>query len=206
MRILGVDPGTVTAGYGVIDQPARQTGGPGRPSNALLYIASGNIQAVRTAPMSARLRALLQRLTAIIDEYAPDCVAVEEPFVDKNIKTALKLGQAEGVALVAAELAGLPVTVYSPATIKLALTGYGRAEKEQIGQMVKRLLRIESVPSSHHVSDALAVAICHAHSAAHAAVMTGHAAVGQTAVPAGRVRRAGLRRLSQGALRGLRTP
>jgi crossover junction endodeoxyribonuclease RuvC len=165
MRVLGVDPGTVSAGYGVVDHPSRRPPGAARPAHALLYVTSGQIQSSRTAHISARLRTLLDRLTAVIQEYAPDCIAIEEPFVDKNIKTALKLGQAEGVAMVAAELAGLPVTVYSPATIKLALTGYGRADKGQIGQMVRRLLRLEAAPVSNHVSDALAVAICHLHSA-----------------------------------------
>jgi len=161
MRILGVDPGTVIAGYGVIEERPN-----GSRRAAPVCLAAGEINGGRGQPVAARLRTIFKTLTALIEQFRPDCVAVEEPFVDKNIQTALKLGQAEGVALVVAELADLPVTVYSPATIKLALTGYGRAEKFQVGLMVTRLLHLERPPASHHTADALAVAICHLHSAA----------------------------------------
>jgi crossover junction endodeoxyribonuclease RuvC len=160
VKILGIDPGTMVTGYGVIES---RPGRSGREVPACL--AAGQINGGRGQPVGARLRTIYQGLTALIEQFCPDWVAVEEPFVDKNIQTALKLGQAEGVALLAAELAGLPVTVYPPATIKLALTGYGRAEKEQVGWMVRRLLRLERPPASHHAADALAVAICHLHSA-----------------------------------------
>jgi crossover junction endodeoxyribonuclease RuvC len=160
MIILGVDPGTVVAGYGIIEsQPDRS----GRETSVCL--AAGEINGGRNQPLPVRLRVIFQALTALIDQHRPDCVAVEEPFVDKNIQTALKLGQAEGLVLLAAELAGLPSAVYTPATIKLALTGYGRAEKFQIGLMAARLLRLKEPPKSHHAADALAVAICHLHSA-----------------------------------------
>ncbi len=159
MRVLGIDPGTVVAGYGVVEQAAD------RPRQAaLICVAAGEINGGRTQPLSVRLRTIFQTLTQLIDQHRPDCVAVEEPFVDKNIQTALKLGQAEGLVLLAAELAGLPSTVYTPATIKLALTGYGRAEKFQIGLMTARLLCLAEPPKSHHAADALAVAICHLHS------------------------------------------
>ena len=160
MRVLGVDPGTMVAGYGVIEDGAD---GMRRPT--LVSLAAGQINGGRGQALSARLRTIFDTLTALIQQFQPDCVAVEEPFVDKNIQTALKLGQAEGVALLAAELAGVPAVVYSPATIKLALTGYGRAEKFQVGLMVSRLLRLPEPPASHHAADALAVAICHLHSA-----------------------------------------
>jgi len=159
MRVLGIDPGTVVAGYGVVEQTADRPG-----QAALICVAAGEISGGRTQPLSVRLRAIFQELTRLIDQHHPDCVAVEEPFVDKNIQTALKLGQAEGLVLLAAELAGLPSTVYTPATIKLALTGYGRAEKFQIGLMTARLLHLKEPPKSHHAADALAVAICHLHS------------------------------------------
>lgn len=166
MRVLGVDPGTLVTGYGVIEQrPGHSPGGVSRSvGGSLVYIAAGDISGGRAQPLSARLLKIFQELTAIIRQYQPDCVAIEEPFVDKNIKTALKLGQAEGIAFVVAEMAKLPVTVYSPSTVKLALTGYGRAEKQQVGQMVRRLLCLETAPTSHNVADALAVAICHLHS------------------------------------------
>jgi crossover junction endodeoxyribonuclease RuvC len=159
MIVLGIDPGTLVAGYGVVEQAA------GRPQQAaLICVAAGEISGGRNQPLSVRLRVIFQEFTTLIERYHPDCVAVEEPFVDKNIQTALKLGQAEGIALLAAELAGLPSAVYTPSTIKLALTGYGRAEKFQIGLMTARLLRLKEPPKSHHAADALAVAICHLHS------------------------------------------
>ncbi|MEW6324793.1 MAG: crossover junction endodeoxyribonuclease RuvC [Nitrospirota bacterium] len=160
LKILGVDPGTAVAGYGLIE---RRPGRSGREE--LGCLAAGQISGGRGYSLSARLRTIFESLTALIHQFQPDAVAVEEPFVDKNIQTALKLGQAEGVALLAAELAGVPVMIYPPATIKLALTGYGRAEKHQVGQMVGRLLRLKEPLTSHHATDALAVAICHAHSA-----------------------------------------
>jgi crossover junction endodeoxyribonuclease RuvC len=164
IRILGIDPGTITAGYGVIESAPSTASRNGSGGSATTCIAAGQINGGRAQPIPVRLRTMFEEITALIRRYQPDCVAVEEPFVDKNIQTALKLGQAEGIVLVAAELAGLPVTVYSPSTIKLALTGYGHAEKMQVGQMVKRLLRLTEPPASHHASDALAVAICHLHS------------------------------------------
>jgi len=158
MRVLGIDPGTVVAGYGIVEQAAD------RPRQApLICVAAGEISGGRNQPLPVRLRTIFQELAKLIDCHQPDCVAVEEPFVDKNIQTALKLGQAEGLALLAAELAGLPSAVYTPSTIKLALTGYGRAEKFQIGLMTARLLRLTEPPQSHHAADALAVAICHLH-------------------------------------------
>lgn len=159
MRVLGIDPGTLVAGYGVVEQAA------GRPRQAaMICVAAGEVSGGRNQPLSVRLRAIFQKFTALIERHHPDCIAVEEPFVDKNIQTALKLGQAEGIALLAAELAGLPSAVYAPSTIKLALTGYGRAEKFQIGLMTARLLQMAQPPKSHHATDALAVAICHLHS------------------------------------------
>jgi crossover junction endodeoxyribonuclease RuvC len=159
MRVLGIDPGTLVAGYGVVEQAAD------RPQQAaLICVAAGQVSGGRNQPLSVRLRVIFQEFTTLIERHHPDCVAVEEPFVDKNIQTALKLGQAEGVALLAAELAGLPSVVYTPSTIKLALTGYGRAEKFQIGLMTARLLCLNEPPKSHHAADALAVAICHLHS------------------------------------------
>ena len=159
MRVLGIDPGTLVAGYGVVEQADRASS-----RSPLVCLAAGEISGGRTQPLSVRLRTIFQELTRLIEQHHPDCVAVEEPFVDKNIQTALKLGQAEGVALLAAELAGLPSAIYPPSTIKLALTGYGRAEKFQIGLMTARLLRLKEPPKSHHAADALAVAICHLHS------------------------------------------
>jgi crossover junction endodeoxyribonuclease RuvC len=159
MRILGVDPGTIVAGYGVIESQSGRVR-QGSP----VCLAAGEVNGGRNQPVSVRLLTIFQELTRLIERYRPDCVAVEEPFVDKNIQTALKLGQAEGIALLAAELAGLTSAVYTPSTIKLALTGYGRAEKFQIGLMAARLLRLTEPPKSHHAADALAVAICHLHS------------------------------------------
>lgn len=115
--------------------------------------------------MATRLQKIFSELTAIIAEHRPEIAAIEDVFYAVNVKTALKLGQVRGVAMLAASSSGLQVTEYSPLSIKSAVVGYGRAEKEQVQQMVMRLLKLEVAPEPMDASDALAIAICHIHTA-----------------------------------------
>ena len=156
MRVLGIDPGLRATGYGVVEAERGD----------LRHIASGTITIPTTPPLPARLKALFDALTEICIRYHPAEMAVEQTFLAKNFAVALKLGQAQGLALLVAEQARLPVVEYSATEIKVAVTGYGGAAKEQVQQMVGRLLRLAVEPTTHHATDALAAAICHLHSAA----------------------------------------
>jgi crossover junction endodeoxyribonuclease RuvC len=155
MRVIGVDPGTVTTGYGVVDEEDRR----------LSYVASGSITTVARQSLPKRLKKIYDELVALIRTQNPTAVVVENTFVSKNYQSALKLGQAHGVALLAAETCGLPVYECMPTEVKLAVVGYGAARKDQVESMVGRLLNLKTPPDSHHAADALAVAICYLHSA-----------------------------------------
>ena len=153
MRILGIDPGSRATGYGLV----RQDG------NRLVHIDNGVIRPPENSPLAERLLHIFRQLSVVIEEYAPDEGAVEQVFVAHNAQSALKLGQAGGAALLAAADAGLPVGEYSALQVKNAVVGYGRAAKKQVQQMVKVLLNLPEI-AQEDASDALAVAICHAHS------------------------------------------
>ncbi len=155
-RILGIDPGIVVTGYAVVEEKDR------RP----FLIASGEIKTSPASPFPQRLKKIHDRIRSLVEEFAPAAVAIEDSFIGmKNLKSALKLGQARGVALLAAGGDGLAVHEYTPLAVKVALVGYGGASKEQVKGMVTRLLARPAQPlSSHHVSDAVAVALCHLHS------------------------------------------
>lgn len=153
MRVLGIDPGSETTGYGVIDTD-------GRTHRLAEY---GTIRPRPQTSFAEKLLYIEQHLQSLIERVKPDAVALEEAFYAVNVKTALKLGQVRGVALLVAARAGLPIYEYSPLEVKSAITGYGRAEKHQVQQMVKILLRLPTVPQPHDAADALAVAICHIH-------------------------------------------
>jgi crossover junction endodeoxyribonuclease RuvC len=155
MRVIGIDPGTVTTGYGVVDEENRR----------LVYVASGSITTVAKQPLPKRLKKIYDELLAVFETQKPSAVAVENTFVAKNFQSALKLGQARGIALLAAEQYGVPVYDCTPTEVKLAVVGYGAARKDQVEVMVGRLLNLKSSPDSHHAADALAVAICYLHSA-----------------------------------------
>jgi crossover junction endodeoxyribonuclease RuvC len=127
-------------------------------------VICGVLSTPSTAAFPDKLKNIHTGLTELFSDVAPDCVAVENLFHARNVRSALILGHARGVAVLAAVMAGLPVVEYSPAEIKLAVSGYGRAPKPQLGQMVKMLLGLDKVPAPHDAADALAVAICHAHS------------------------------------------
>jgi crossover junction endodeoxyribonuclease RuvC len=153
VKIFGIDPGSARTGYGCVE----------RRGNRHHLIVCGALAAPASATFPERLQHIHTSLTALLADCRPDCVAVETIFHSRNVRSALKLGHARGVALLAASEAGLAVFEYAPAEIKRAVVGYGRAEKPQIQQMVKLLLGLDAAPSPHDVADALAVAICHLH-------------------------------------------
>ena len=149
--ILGIDPGSRTTGYGLVD--IRQS--------KLAYIGSGCIR-MKEGSLAERLHVIFQCVTQIIQQYQPDEFAIEEVFMAKNAASALKLGQARGAAMVAASHAGLAVSEYSARKVKQAVVGKGSAEKTQIQHMVMQILSLESCPQAD-AADALAIALCHAH-------------------------------------------
>ena len=157
MRVLGIDCGTEYTGYGVVELC---------PEGELVYIVCGAIKLSPREAMSSRLSKVFTQLGAVIEEHHPDYVAIEDVFYAVNVKSALKLGQVRGVAMLAASTAGLGVAEYSPLSIKSAVVGYGKAEKHQVQHMVTQLLKLERAPESPDAADALAIAICHLHTSA----------------------------------------
>jgi crossover junction endodeoxyribonuclease RuvC len=157
VRVLGIDCGTEYTGYGVVEQ---------EPTSKLRCLEVGAIRLSKSESLPTRLATIFRRLTEIIEKHRPDQAAIEDVFYAVNAKSALKLGQVRGVAMLAAAAAGLPVAEYAPLSIKSAVVGYGRAEKNQVQQMVTRLLDLESVPQPPDAADALAIAICHLHTSA----------------------------------------
>jgi len=157
MRVLGVDCGTEYTGFGVVELCRDET---------LVCLTCGVIKLSPREPLPRRLATIFERLGVIIQEHQPDNVAIEDVFYALNVKSALKLGQVRGVAMLAASSAGLEVTEYSPLSIKSAVVGYGRAEKPQVQYMVTRLLNLTEIPEPPDAADALAIAICHLHTSA----------------------------------------
>ena len=153
MRILGIDPGSESTGYGIIESD-------GSHHTAITY---GAIRTNTAQPFHKRLLKIYSGLREILARENVDAVAVEEVFHAANVQSALKLGHARGVALLASAEAGVPVFEYSPLEIKSGIVGYGRAEKRQVQEMVRFLLRLAEIPSPDDAADALAVAICHSH-------------------------------------------
>jgi len=155
MIVLGVDPGVAITGYGVIHSEDDQ----------LSLIVSGVITTPPNWPLPERLRTIYEELTCLLDDHRPQAVAVEELFFGRNVRTAISVGHARGVTLLVAALAGVPVFTYTPTVVKQAVVGYGGARKRQVQEMVRMLLGLSDVPHPDDAADALAVAICHAHSA-----------------------------------------
>jgi crossover junction endodeoxyribonuclease RuvC len=153
MRVLGIDCGSRITGYGVVDTNGADC----------TLVRCGVIRSRSSNPLAVRLKEIHAGIIEIIRELGPDVAAFESLFYSNNVQSALKLGHVRGVSLVAAAEANLPVFEYSPAEVKSAVTGYGRAEKPQVQQMVRALLKLESTPEPLDASDALAVAICHVH-------------------------------------------
>jgi crossover junction endodeoxyribonuclease RuvC len=152
MRIIGIDPGIAIVGFGIVD----------KRGNQLQAVQYGSIQTEAGLPVPLRLRQVFEAVQSLLETYKPDEMAVEKLFFNKNVTTAFTVGQARGVILLAAELAGIPVHEYTPMQVKQAVTGYGSAEKKQIQELTRLLLRLKQVPKPDDVADALGIAITHA--------------------------------------------
>jgi crossover junction endodeoxyribonuclease RuvC len=153
MRVLGIDPGSLVTGFGVVEEQA----------NGLQAVTWGVVRTTVRQPLAERLQRIYDGLFKAVQTWQPDAVSVEQVFFAENPKTALILGHARGVALLTVAHAALPLVEYSALEIKLAVTGYGRAAKSQMQQMVKTLLRLDTLPQPADAADALAAAICHLH-------------------------------------------
>ena len=151
MKILGIDPGTVVMGYGVIEA------GDGEP----VFIECGVIKPPARSSIGERLSFLYKNLMEIISTYSPDVIAIEEPFVAKNARTALAIGRAQAVAILSAANCNIPSFEYTPARIKQRVATYGASSKEQVQEMVRLQLGLDNVPEPNDAADALAVALCH---------------------------------------------
>ena len=151
MRILGIDPGSLVTGYGVIE----------KEGNYLRYVIHGEIKPQKGALLSTVLISLYQQLSALIKETTPDAIAVENIFYGKNVRSLIKQAQVRGLVIFTGANQGIPVFEYSPLEVKQAVVGYGRAEKKQVQVMVKAILKLSSLPPAD-AADALAVAVCHA--------------------------------------------
>ena len=156
MRILGIDPGYAILGYGVLD----------KIGNKFVTVAYGSITTDSKMEMPERLVALYDGLTGIIQTYKPDEASIEELFFNNNAKTAILVGEARGVAVLACAKQGLKISEYTPLQIKQALVGYGRADKKQVQAMVKAILNLDEIPKPDDTA-AVAAAICHGHSGGH---------------------------------------
>ena len=151
MKILGIDPGTVTMGYGVIESS----------EDKIALVDYGDLNCPASSPIGERLSYLYSELSEIISRHQPDVVAIEQPFMAKNVKSALAVGKAQAVAILAAANRGIPTYEYTPAQIKQRVADYGASSKEQIQEMVRLQLGLSQVPQPDDAADALAVAICH---------------------------------------------
>ena len=154
MIILGIDPGFAIVGVGVIQYK-------GNKFSVIDYYA---ITTKAGLPLEERLKMIYEDIEEVIEKYKPDCMAIEELFFNNNAKTAIQVGQARGVILLGAVKKGIPIYEYTPLQVKQSVVGYGRADKTQVQQMTKALLCLNEVPKPDDVADALAIAICHAHS------------------------------------------
>ena len=155
MLVIGIDPGTASTGYGVVRQLS---------NGQLEVINYGLISTKAGVPMSSRLLSLFSDLNTVLAEYKPDAAAIEKLYFQRNVSTAISVGQARGVAMLAIAQADIDIEEYSPKEIKLAVSGYGGADKRQVQAMVKTLLSMKEEPKPDDAADALAVAICHCHS------------------------------------------
>jgi crossover junction endodeoxyribonuclease RuvC len=155
MRVLGIDPGTAITGYGVVEEEAGE----------LKAVAFGAIRTPAKQLLPTRLQTIYRDVRDLLKKWEPSSAAVEELFFSSNVRTAMSVGQARGVTLLALADAGLSIAEYTPLTVKQAVTGYGNADKAQIQEMVRLLLGLAEVPKPDDAADALAVAICHLHSA-----------------------------------------
>lgn len=155
MRVLGIDPGSETLGWGVVE------------GSGLKYspVDFGTVRSSPKLPFPNRLARIYEGVSGVIEHFSPDVLSVEDAFYAVNVKSAMKLGQVRGVILLLGEQRGLQIAEYAPRLIKQTVVGYGGAEKNQVGEMVRILLRLKAVPTPHDAADALAIAICHFHHA-----------------------------------------
>jgi len=154
MRILGIDPGIARTGWGVIDVISAK----------LQVISYGCIETPAGMEIGKRLNVVYDQILDLLNEYEPEGVGIEELFFNTNSKTAFVVGQARGVIMLAVAQKKIPLSIYTPLQVKMAVTGYGRAEKKQVGQMIKTLLKLDTIPKLDDTTDALAIAITHAFS------------------------------------------
>jgi crossover junction endodeoxyribonuclease RuvC len=164
MLVLGIDPGAAITGWGLVSKEGDQ----------LALVDYGTVRTSSDAPLPQRLQVLYRGLGQVISSREPSAVAVEKLFFNKNVRTAMTVGQARGVALLAVAEAGLPVHEYTPLEVKQAVCGYGRASKEQIQKLVQMLLGLDSIPQPDDAADAIAIAICHIHSSPLQATLAQH--------------------------------
>lgn len=151
MIVLGIDPGTATTGYGLVEEKDGQLG----------LIAYGAVETPAGQPMAVRLQTIYRELRGLVHKYQPHTAAVEKLFFSRNVTTAMSVGQARGVAILALADSGVAMSEYTPLEIKQAVTGYGGAGKRQVQEMVRALLALAEIPRPDDAADALAVAICH---------------------------------------------
>ena len=149
--ILGIDPGTIVMGYGLLQQKGKE----------LSILRMGVLKLGKLENQALKLKKIFERMLEIIEEYKPDEMAIEAPFFGKNVQSMLKLGRAQGVAMAAALYRDIPIFEYAPRTIKQTITGNGNASKEQVSKMLQAMLRFEEVPEFFDATDALAAAVCH---------------------------------------------
>lgn len=154
MKIMGIDPGIAIVGYGVLH----------RQGNRLRAVEYGSIETEAGLATATRLKQIYDACGELFRKHRPDVVAIEKLFFNRNVTTAFTVGQARGVIMLAAEEAGVPITEYTPLQVKMAVVGYGQAEKRQVQEMVRMLLSLPETPKPDDVADALAIAICEGHS------------------------------------------
>lgn len=153
MRVLGIDPGTITTGFGVVEDNGSR----------ISLIDYGAVKSGRNDLFPVRLKRIYEGLCLVFEKHKPDHVAVEKVFYGKSVKAAIKIGEGRGVAILCAALAGVPLSEYSPTVIKKSVVGVGNAQKTQVQEMVKIILQLSKLPEPLDSSDALAIAICHCH-------------------------------------------
>ncbi len=153
MRVMGIDPGSLCTGYGIVEE----TGGK------LTSVHFGSIASKAKSPFANRLKSIYDGLASVMEEFQPDAIAVEDVFFAANAKSTIKLGQTRGVALLAAAKAEITLAEYTPLEVKQSVVGYGRADKHQVRDMVTAILKLKTKPEPLDASDALAIAICHLH-------------------------------------------
>lgn len=164
MRVIGIDPGTATTGFGVVEE---------EPSGAIKVIAFGVITTQSDCPVENRLQTIFTELSCILALHQPDTGAVEKLFFQKNVTNAIAVGQARGVVLLALANAGVSIAEYTPNEVKQSVSGYGAADKKQVQVMVQTLLNLEHMPKPDDAADALAVAICHLHASGYKRLIQG---------------------------------